>query len=53
MYVIKSIETDGYFSEWSWMNNPWDARQYTKEEAEAGALFFSELNTPCVVEFIE
>lgn len=53
MYVIKSIEIDGYFSEWSWMNNPWDARQYTKEEAEEGARFFCELDVPCVIEFLE
>ena len=52
MYVIKSTENGCYFSEWSWMDNPWDARQYTKDEAEEGVWFFAGLGVPCVVEFL-
>lgn len=53
MYVIKRTDTNEYFQEWGWMNNPWDAEQYTKKEAEAGVLFFSELNISCEIMFLE
>lgn len=50
MYVIKRTDSNKYWQEWSWMDNPWDAQQYSENDAEAGVLFFTDLNIPCEIE---
>jgi hypothetical protein len=52
MCVIKRTDSGKYWSEWEWMENPWDARKYSQEEAEAGVAFFRTLDIPCEIEVL-
>lgn len=52
MCVIKRTDSGKYQSEWEWMENPWDGRKYSQEEAEAGVAFFRTLDIPCEIEIL-
>lgn len=53
MYVIKRTDTNQYFMEWGWMDNPWDGKQYDMMDADGGVDFFDTLDIPCEVECLE
>jgi len=52
MFVIKRTDNDQYFSEWTWMDNPWDAKQYDATDAEGAVAFFNDMGITCVAEEI-
>ena len=53
MYVIKRTDTNQYFMEWGWMDNPWDGKEYDMMDADGGVDFFDTLDIPCEVECLE
>ncbi len=53
MYVIKRTDTNQYFMEWCWVDNPWDGRKYDRMDAECGVDFFDNFDIPCEVECLD